>query len=52
MHAPLFLLAARLSPEEYMVKRISDIQAGTDDKSKEIEEKEKEEIKEKKQMKF
>jgi hypothetical protein len=45
MHAPIFLLMARLSPEEYTIKSIAEIEAGTEDKVKE-------EIKEKNQMKF
>ncbi|MES1181431.1 MAG: hypothetical protein ABUL44_01420 [Flavobacterium sp.] len=35
MHAPLFLLMARLTPEEYTIKTIAEIEAGTEDKEKE-----------------
>lgn len=45
LHAPLFLFAAQLSPEQYIVKSIAEIEAGTEDK-------EKEKVKEESQMKF
>jgi hypothetical protein len=45
MHVDMFLIAAQLSPEEYTVKTIAQIQEGKEDKVKE-------KIKEESQMKF
>jgi hypothetical protein len=45
IHVPLFLLSARLSPDEYSVKKIADIIVGKNDKQRE-------KIMEDKQMKF
>ncbi|MGC4100154.1 hypothetical protein [Ferruginibacter sp.] len=45
IHAPLFSLMARLSPDEYLVKTIAEIEAGKQDKEEEA-------VREKSQMKF